>query len=54
MQPPSPIDPTLNPVEPRNEKKQLPGRQLVRGQSYKAIITSIRRFAASDTFGPFN
>ena len=39
---------------PRNEKKQLPGRQLVRGQSYKAIITSIRRFAASDTFGPFN
>jgi hypothetical protein len=40
--------------DPRNEKKQLPGRQLVRGQSYKAIITSIRRFAASDTFGPFN
>jgi len=40
--------------DPRNEKRQLPGRHLVRGQSYKAIITSIRRFAASDTFGPFN
>ena len=40
--------------DPANEKKQIPGKQLLRGQTYKALITNIRQLRSNDTITPFN
>jgi hypothetical protein len=40
--------------DPANEKRQIPGRQLLRGQTYKALITNIRQLRSNDIITPFN